>query len=603
MATPDLDPNAIAAEFLSQRLDSIVDAMKDLVKETGDKVRLRLDRTYRIYLTALAAKYSKAKSFMLRGESVPLYKFYVHLDLTIRHKRVSAAGLREVLSVSRHAIITGSGGSGKSMFIRHLLMDALSSKVKVPVFIELRQFNGTDANLVDVIKDALSAFGLDVGSAYIDKALQLGHFLFFLDGYDEVAYDKRDKVATYILDFVRKLGQNDIIVTSRWDSALEGWQDFAVHSIAPLNVAQARAVIERLSFDEEMKQRFIRDLQGGLFDRHQSFLSNPLLLSIMLLSYGQSAGIPSKLSVFYNQAYEALFERHDALKDGYRRQLRSGLDIQDFSKLFAAFCLRAYDKAQVSFSKSEVLEHIDMAQELVGMRVNRNCYFQDLTEAVCLLVEDGIQIVYPHRSFQEYFAARFICDAPPNAQEQLIQRYTQRGHTVRTDVLLTMLHEMRPDVVERYYLIPCLSRLLGELGIKGKSTDAHARRYQRKIIEYIYIHDDFVSVSIVDDSVFEAVLFALKRCGSQVGFMPNAIIDRTKERDFIAKYTKDKGNDREPINPWKDELAKSFLAELRKTDGSAFSINALQALQSILQLLVQKARSGEQSLEKILQDR
>jgi hypothetical protein len=55
----------------------------------------------------------------------------------------------------------------------------------------------------------------------------------------------------------------------------------------------------------------------------------------MLLSYGQSASIPNKISVFYNQAYEALFERHDVLKDGFRRKRLTPLDIQDFARVFA----------------------------------------------------------------------------------------------------------------------------------------------------------------------------------------------------------------------------------------------------------------------------
>src|SRR6185436_10907197 len=115
--------------------------------------------------------------------------------------------------------------------------------------------------------------------------------------------------------------------------------------------------------------------------------------------------IPNKLSVFYNQAYEALFERHDALKDGYRRVLRSALDIQDFARLFSAFCIQSYDRSQTAFSKQEVLEGIRSSQELVGIDVDRVCYFQDLVEAVCLMVEDGLQVVFPHRSFQEFFAA------------------------------------------------------------------------------------------------------------------------------------------------------------------------------------------------------
>ena len=64
----ELDPNVIAAEFLKQNLDALFDGAKSFFKEAADKLRLNLDRTYRQYLTTLLEKYSKAKSFLLRGD-------------------------------------------------------------------------------------------------------------------------------------------------------------------------------------------------------------------------------------------------------------------------------------------------------------------------------------------------------------------------------------------------------------------------------------------------------------------------------------------------------------------------------------------------------
>lgn len=87
----ELDPNAIAAEFLKQNLDMLFDGAKGFFKGAADKFRLHLDRTYRQYLTTLLEKYSKAKSFLLRGEAVPLYQFYVPLDLKTKNKTIAVA--------------------------------------------------------------------------------------------------------------------------------------------------------------------------------------------------------------------------------------------------------------------------------------------------------------------------------------------------------------------------------------------------------------------------------------------------------------------------------------------------------------------------------
>lgn len=117
----ELDPNAIAADFLKQNLDDLVASGKQILKGASDRIRLRLQRTYTKYLTALMEKYSKAKSFLLRGDPAPLYDFYVPLDLKRQDVTLEDVGVRSVLNCGRNIIITGSGGSGKSMLIRHLL--------------------------------------------------------------------------------------------------------------------------------------------------------------------------------------------------------------------------------------------------------------------------------------------------------------------------------------------------------------------------------------------------------------------------------------------------------------------------------------------------
>lgn len=175
----------------------------------------------------------------------------------------------------------------------------------------------------------------------------------------------------------------------------------------------ATELVRRLPEDEELKEKFISDLHKDLFNRHKSFLSNPLLLSIMLLTYGISADIPKKLSIFYNQAYEALFQRHDAIKGGFQRDRHCDLDIQDFSRVFSAFCILTLDKRLFQFSRSDAISYLDKAKDLVNITVNSEDFLEDLLQSICFLVEDGLLLVFAHRSFQEYFSAKFICDAVP----------------------------------------------------------------------------------------------------------------------------------------------------------------------------------------------
>ena len=154
-------------------------------------------------------------------------------------------------------------------------------------------------------------------------------------------------------------------MSSRPDTDLEAWQQFVTAELQPLTLDRACDLVKPLPYDDEIKEKFLEDLQTELFKKHKSFLSNPLLLSIMLLTYGQSAHIPDKLNVFYSQAYEALFERHDALKGGFQRQRRTVLDIQEFARVFSAFCLQTYDKTEFQFTRTSALQYVEASKSIV----------------------------------------------------------------------------------------------------------------------------------------------------------------------------------------------------------------------------------------------
>ena len=65
---------------------------------------------------------------------------------------------------------------------------------------------------------------------------------------------------------------------------------------------------------EIFQQKFIDNVKKHLYDKHKSFLSNPLLTTMMLLTFDQFAEIPEKMFLFYEQAFDTLFLKHDATK-------------------------------------------------------------------------------------------------------------------------------------------------------------------------------------------------------------------------------------------------------------------------------------------------
>jgi len=594
----EIDFNKIAAEFFQEKFDSITKIIKRLAKGTADKVRLHLDSSYKDYIKTLLERHSKVKSFFIRNEPVYLYDFYVELDLSAKPKKMESPGIRDILKVSPFSIITGSAGSGKSMLMRHLILNAILSKEKIPVFIELRQLNQDDSSLREIIQKVLYANKFRLDDEFIEKALDSGHFVIFLDGLDEVALDKRRTLSREILSIAEKYSENGFVVSSRPDNILEGWPGFIIYEVAPLTQSQAQELISKLPFDEDLKSKFQVELGKELFVKHRSFLSNPLLLSIMLLTYGQGAHIPDKLNVFYNQAYEALFQRHDALKGGFQRKRLTRLDIQDFAKVFSAFSLQTYDKNEIEFSRMEALGYIDKAKMITQLDYSNEDYLNDALQAVCLLVEEGLMIVFAHRSFQEYFTAQFICEAKPEIQERLIKKYNQK---LQTDTVMKLLYELKPDILEIYYILPGIKKLCQFLQCEDNINLENYLRFL-KIFDSIIISEDSLGgrpsagKENTAREFFDLILFILNNCGHLIdwnGFQPNKNhIDYLwkkygKSEQYVSISTKE-------LNPEDD-----FVKEMSHSTGFV-SIITLNGILRIGKILEGRRRESEESLLEIL---
>ncbi|MGF6093155.1 NACHT domain-containing protein [Pseudomonas sp. 18173] len=475
---------AAVAAFITKNFEKIISFAKGSYDTLDESVNIALRTAYTDYLTNTSQKYSKSKSFFLRDQPTNLYDYYVPIGIRCGRSQLPEPSLTNCLATSNRIIISGTGGSGKSVLMKHLFLDCIDSDDYAPVMLELRDLNEDDKDLDSFITDTLSSFDFKTTGLYIQKAKKSGHFCFFLDGFDEVDHSKRKKLLKEIKHLSNKYQSCPIFISSRPDESFEGLDDFTKFNIQPLDLPSASILVEKLPFDTEIKEKFIKELHSKLFKRHRSFLSNPLLLSIMLLTYGENAEIPTKLSIFYNQAYEALFRRHDSYKGGYTRSRLTTLDSQDFSRTFALFSLQSYEKREFKMSRSTCISYLDKCRKINGKDFTSENYLQDLLSAVCLLVDDGLEVAFSHRSFQEYFVALYISTEAPEIQSKLIKRYSPN---IKSDKVISLLHEINPDLVERSLILPELEKLFSALKVKNKIGITHSAKYLKMTFSILNI--------------------------------------------------------------------------------------------------------------------
>jgi hypothetical protein len=506
-----MDETKIVADFLAKNLEKILTIGYQAFGKADEIVQIKLRTAYRNYLSNTREKYSKAKSFFIRSQSVDLYSYYVPTGISCAIREIDEPRFRYCIENSSRIVITGSGGSGKSVLIKHLFLDCIEDKTYVPILIELRDLNGEDKSLDEFISFTLDIYGFDTAGDYVSRAKQAGHFCFFLDGFDELNLRLRKPILKQISALSNKFPQCPIFISTRPDDTFSGLSEFSIFQMEPLSLLNATQLVSKLPFDADIKTKFITALVGGLFERHESFLSNPLLLSIMLLTYGENAEIPSKLSIFYNQAYEALFQRHDAIKGGYSRERRTPLDIQDFSRVFSLFSLLTYERSLFKISRTECLKFLSKSRDSLHLKFESEDYLSDLLSAACLMIEDGLELAFSHRSFQEYFVALYISSAPPDVQKKLMDRYLDR---MESDEVIHLLYEINPDLVERALLVPRLEKFFVEIGVKRTVGVTHAARYAKKCVSCFRIGRNGLYAILSDDSyaAYSLVGLTVEKC-------------------------------------------------------------------------------------------
>lgn len=589
-----MDEGKFVADFLSANIDKIINIGTEAVGKANQKFQIQLKTAYRNYLLNTRNKYSKSKSFFIRDQPVDLYTYYVPTGVSCRDTVFANPLSSDLVSHNKRVVIMGTGGCGKSVLMRHLYLNCIENKQYTPVLIELRDLNNEPQTLDSKIEDTLETYGFNISGDYVRLAMKEGHFCFYLDGYDEVNPSLRKKLIAQIKKIANSFPKCPIVISSRPDEVFEGIEDFSVFTVIPLDLSSATELIKKLPFDEEIKQKFISDLESGLFEKHESFLSNPLLLSIMLLTYGENAEIPSKLSIFYNQAFEALFQRHDANKGGYKRTRLTNLDIQDFARVFSLFALQTYEKRLFKMPRTDCLAFISKARDSLHLSFDSEAYLNDLLTAACLLIEEGLEIAFSHRSFQEYFVALNISNASPVIQEKLINRYWEN---MNMDNVILLLDEINPDLVERILIIPVLENMFKEIGVRRKVGITHAAKYLKRVYKSLNVAENGFSASMEGTRAAESpiVHIAVKKCNSYK--RP----DSSYFKKHISRMRKKYGVKDERVEfKTKSLTYKSPVMQDTLNGKSVFSIVYLQAAFDAYKELKSKHKNQSNNLNALL---
>lgn len=510
----------VFSKFLDRRIEDLWTAFSSVYRAARDEVKIQWRSGYETYLIKAYNKHSEAKTLLNPDKARPLKEFYVPLKLKSGAETIPdfenpddslIVNLFERPGVN---IITATAGSGKSMLMQHLFLETLEKTERIPVLIRLRHISADDGNnnlsVYDLIKKELEINNFDFDGKFLEMALDAGHFAFFLDGFDEIVHAKRSQISQEIQDLSDKYEKCRFIVSSRPDNRLN-FNSSTIWKVQPLDEKYARLLIKRTPVEGWLKENFIKKLETGMFDKHGSFLSNPMLLTIMLLTYQSNPRIPQKISVFYENAYTALFYRHSAL-GGFEHKKLSDLEHPDFKRLFSAFCSLSHRKEDYEFDDELLQSYLEAAATRAGFGFeNRQKqsqflknYLRDVKDAVCLLVAEGFKTVFAHRAFQEYFTVFDILEQESDKTKKGLFYYFEKEWDENVHLLF---YEMKPAIVEKELIIPTLNEVCS--ANESLTSDERYKHFLKKTLSDIYYDKDIGTTAIkLGDAVLQNCVYA-----------------------------------------------------------------------------------------------
>lgn len=394
----------------------------------------------------------KVKTIYKGDEAIDLHNFYYPPKLIIDNVVVGSEDLRSILS--ENIVIQGIAGQGKSILLRYLSISECEKNEKLPIFMELRKIN-KEGDIIKFIKQNLEDIISDISDDLLKWVLKSGKIILFLDGFDEL---KEDDVANTIKD-LEKIAEiypeTQIVISSRPDGGIQASNFFKIINIKPYMTEDQIGLIRILVEEQDSYENIVTALEKSTLDIGE-LLSTPLMITMFVMIYRAKLIIPDTVSKFYQDLFSVLIYKHDRTKPGYLREFQSGLDELTLQEWFEYFCFISKNKNKLAFeNRIEILEYIKSTLINKFEKEAPTKILNDINKNLCLIIRDGGNYNFVHKTIQEYYAASYI----KNRNEKNSKIIYEKIHKItgKFRIELTFLEQIDSYRFNKYLLIPALS--------------------------------------------------------------------------------------------------------------------------------------------------
>lgn len=343
--------------------------------------------------------------------------------------------LSQIFNFENNLVILGNPGSGKSILTKYITLKLIQKEYdtfdndktfdKIPFRIELRKYHAFKKDEKEGITKYLR-FLLELEFSFsnittenIEQILLGSESIIIFDGLDEI-FDINDKleVKNDIENFILNYKKAQIIVTSR----LIGYNDAAIKEELAIKISinkfddfQIEKYIRNWysveEDDDDVRYKEIEDLlsKKNLID--QELISNPLLLSLIVILYRNNLKVPESKLEIYQSCTKTLVDKWDHSKgikidlseEIYKRKdtIFADLAFWQYNELSSKNGKVTYQRAKNTVAKtlneklqiSDEFTSDDYADKFLEYAERRSLYFDNN---------------FTHKTFLEYFTAFWI---------------------------------------------------------------------------------------------------------------------------------------------------------------------------------------------------